>query len=388
MPHSDQIDPQKDHKDHRLIKEGNRCEAPLPHRNSIALSVVVPAFNEEANILALYERLSPVLEAITPDHEIIFVDDGSHDKTVEKVLMLRGCPWDGPENCNEPAPDNAFADGPQNPQPHQSPGYGDPRVKLVSFSRNFGHEMANTAGFRHASGDAVVIIDADLQDPPELIADMYRKFTEGFDVVYAKRISRKRESFLKKTTSKLFYRVMNALSDLEVPLDTGDFRLLSRRVVDELNSLEEHNRYFRGLTHWVGFNVGYVEFHRDERHAGETKYNYIKLFRLAFDAIISFSYKPLKIFSLVGFVVSGISFLMMIYWVLDKLLLNNAVEGWTSLAAIMLFSFGILMIQISIVGEYVGRIHDEVKRRPLFIVQRKEGFGQAAPGQEDQDAQG
>jgi dolichol-phosphate mannosyltransferase len=311
----------------------------------IELSVVVPAFNEEDNVLALYERLSPVLDAVTPNHEIIFVDDGSHDRTVEKVLLLRG----GPET-------------------------GDKRVKLVSFSRNFGHEMANTAGFRHASGGAVVIIDADLQDPPELIADMYNKFLEGFDVVYAKRISRKKESFLKQWTSKSFYKVMNALSDLEVPLDTGDFRLLSRRVVDELNKLEEHNRYFRGLTHWVGFNVGYVVFHRDERHAGETKYNYIKLFRLAFDAIISFSYKPLKIFSLVGFMVSGLSFLLLIYWVLDKIFWGNAVEGWTSLAAIMLFSFGLLMIQISIVGEYVGRIHDEVKRRPLFIVSRKEGF--------------
>jgi len=348
--------------------------APVSLHSSIALSVVVPAYNEEANILALYERLSPVLESITPDHEIIFVDDGSHDKTVEKVLLLRGLPSK-----------TVSADGPDAPP---ASGFGDSRVKLVSFSRNFGHEMANTAGFRHASGEAVVIIDADLQDPPELIADMYHKFKEGFDVVYAKRISRRRESFLKKTTSKLFYRVMNALSDLEVPLDTGDFRLLSRRVVDELNKLEEHNRYFRGLTHWVGFNVGYVEFHRDERHAGETKYNYIKLFRLAFDAIISFSYKPLKIFSLVGFIVSGLSFLMMIYWILDKLLLNNAIEGWTSLAAIMLFSFGILMIQISIVGEYVGRIHDEVKRRPLFIVQRKEGFDSKPAGQGDDHARG
>ena len=345
---------------------------PDPLHSKISLSVVVPAYNEEANILALYERLNPVLESITPDHEIIFVDDGSHDKTVEKVLLLRGLPSKTVSSDGHGSPPTA--------------GIGDSRVKLVSFSRNFGHEMANTAGFRHASGEAVVIIDADLQDPPELIADMYQKFTEGFDVVYAKRISRRRESFLKKTTSKLFYRVMNALSDLEVPLDTGDFRLLSRRVVDELNKLEEHNRYFRGLTHWVGFNVGYVEFHRDERHAGETKYNYIKLFRLAFDAIISFSYKPLKIFSLVGFVVSGLSFLMMIYWILDKLLLNNAIEGWTSLAAIMLFSFGILMIQISIVGEYVGRIHDEVKRRPLFIVQRKEGFDQRPDNQGDEHA--
>lgn len=307
----------------------------------IEISVVVPSYNEEANIFALYERLNTALEKITPDHEIVFVDDGSKDSTAEKILKLRNA---------------------------------DERVKLVSFARNFGHEMANTAGFRYAKGEAVVIIDADLQDPPELIVEMYAKFKEGFDVVYAKRISRKKESFLKKFTSKGFYRVMNALSDVEVPLDTGDFRLLSRRVVDEINALEEHNRYFRGLTHWVGFNVGYVEFHRDERFAGETKYNYIKLFKLAFDAILSFSYKPLKIFSLIGLWVSGLSFLMLIYLGVSKLLGRYAVEGWTSMMVILLFCFGILMVQVSIIGEYVGRIYEEVKNRPLFIVGKKEGF--------------
>lgn len=309
--------------------------------NPITISVVVPAYNEEENIFALYERLSTALEKVSANHEIIFVDDGSKDLTVEKIMRLRKA---------------------------------DDRVKLVSFARNFGHEMANTAGFRYAQGEAVVIIDADLQDPPELIVDMYAKFKEGFDVVYAKRISRKKESFIKKTTSKAFYRVMDALSDVEVPLDTGDFRLLSRRVVDEINALEEHNRYFRGLTHWVGFNVGYVEFHRDERFAGETKYNYIKLFKLAFDAILSFSYKPLKIFSVIGLWVSALSFAMLLYLTVGKLIGRQAVEGWTSMVAILLFCFGILMVQVSIIGEYVGRIYEEVKKRPLFIVGRKEGF--------------
>lgn len=307
----------------------------------IEISVVVPSYNEEDNIFALYERLNKALEKITPDHEILFVDDGSKDTTAEKVMKLRKA---------------------------------DERVKLVSFARNFGHEMANTAGFRYAKGEAVVIIDADLQDPPELIVEMVAKYKEGFDVVYAKRISRKKESFLKKLTSKGFYRVMNALSDVEVPLDTGDFRLLSRRVVDEINALEEHNRYFRGLTHWVGFNVGYVEFHRDERFAGETKYNYIKLFKLAFDAILSFSYKPLKIFSVIGLWVSGLSFLMLIYLGVSKLFGRYAVEGWTSMMVILLFCFGILMVQVSIIGEYVGRIYEEVKNRPLFIIGRKEGI--------------
>lgn len=307
----------------------------------IEISVVVPSYNEEDNIFALYDRLSKALEKVSPDHEIIFIDDGSHDATVEKVLKLRKA---------------------------------DERVKLVSFARNFGHEMANTAGFRYAKGEAVVIIDADLQDPPELIVDMYAKFKEGFDVVYAKRISRKKESFIKKITSKGFYRVMDALSDVKVPLDTGDFRLLSRRVVDEINDLEEHNRYFRGLTHWVGFNVGYVEFHRDERFAGETKYNYVKLFKLAFDAILSFSYKPLKIFSLIGVWVSVLSFALLVYLTVGKFIGRSAVEGWTSMMAIILFCFGILMIQVSVIGEYVGRIYEEVKRRPLYIVGRKEGI--------------
>lgn len=309
--------------------------------NGLEISVVVPAFNEEENVFALYERLNAALERISPNHEIIFVDDGSKDATVEKVMKLRKA---------------------------------DERVKLVSFARNFGHEMANTAGFRHAKGQAVVIIDADLQDPPELIVDMYKKFQEGFDIVYAKRISRKKESFLKKATSKAFYRVMNSLSDVEVPLDTGDFRLLSRRVVDEINALEEHNRYFRGLTHWVGFNVGYVEFNRDERFAGETKYNYVKLFKLAFDAILSFSYKPLKIFSVIGLWISGLSFLTLLYLGVGKMFGREAVAGWTSMMVIMLFCFGILMIQVSIIGEYVGRIYEEVKNRPLFIVGRKEGI--------------
>ncbi len=309
--------------------------------NGIEISVVVPAYNEEDNIFALYERLNTALERISAHHEIVFVDDGSKDTTVEKIMKLRKA---------------------------------DDRVKLVSFARNFGHEMANTAGFRHAKGEAVVIIDADLQDPPELIVDMYQKYKEGFDIVYAKRISRKKESFLKKTTSKAFYRVMNSLSDVAVPLDTGDFRLLSRRVVDEINALEEHNRYFRGLTHWVGFNVGYVEFHRDERFAGETKYNYVKLFQLAFDAILSFSYKPLKIFSVMGLWISGISFLTLLYLSVGKLFGREAVEGWTSMMVIMLFCFGILMIQVSIIGEYVGRIYEEVKNRPLFIVGKKEGI--------------
>lgn len=305
------------------------------------LSIVIPVMNEEDNIKPLYDRLKKTLNKITPSHEIIFVDDGSKDETVANVESLRA---------------------------------DDPLVKYVSFSRNFGHEMANSAGFRNASGEAVVIIDGDLQDPPELIEDMYLKYKEGFDVVYAKRASRKKESILKKMTSKLFYRFMRMMSNVELPLDTGDFRLLSRRVVDEINKMDEHNRFFRGITHWVGFNVTYVEFNRDGRHAGETKYNYFKLMRLAIDAILSFSDKPLRLFSVFGIMMSVFSFLFMIYWVIYKIVTDNPIVGWTSTITIVLFFFGILMMQISILGEYIARIYEEVRRRPLYIIQKQEGI--------------
>ena len=307
----------------------------------IDIGVVVPAFNEEENIEPLYERLSQALGKITDAYEILFVDDGSSDKTVEIVERVQK---------------------------------KDPRVKYVSFSRNFGHEMANTAGFRQIRGEAVVIIDADLQDPPEVIIDMYAKFKEGYDIVYAQRRKRDKETWLKKTTSRWFYRLMRMLSDTEIPLDTGDFRLLSRRVVDEINNLNEKNRFFRGLTHWVGFDVTYVEYDREARFAGETKYNYVKLIKLAFDAILSFSYKPLKLFSFFGFATAGFAFLNLIYWVVMKVVFNHhAVEGWTSLVTIMLLFFGILMIQISVIGEYIARIYEEVRNRPLYIISKQDG---------------
>lgn len=304
------------------------------------LSVVIPVYNEEENIKPLYQRLKAVLKELTDAHEIIYVDDGSKDRTVDLVEALRA---------------------------------EDSKVKLVSFSRNFGHEMANSAGFRKACGEAVVIIDGDLQDPPELIKEMYQKYLDGFDVVYAKRIKRDRESLLKKMTSKIFYRFMKYMSYVELPLDTGDFRLLSRRVVDEINQMNEHNRFFRGITHWVGFNVTYVEFNRSGRHAGKTKYNYFKLMKLALDAILSFSYKPLKLFSFFGIMTSIFSFLFMIYWMIYKLITDNPIEGWTSTITIILFFFGILMLQISILGEYIARIYEEVRRRPLYIIQKEAG---------------
>jgi dolichol-phosphate mannosyltransferase len=310
-------------------------------RFMIKISVVVPAYNEEANIAPLCLRLHKTLADIDEAYEIIFIDDGSRDGTISEVLKYKTV---------------------------------DERVKLISFARNFGHEMANTAGFRKATGEAVVIIDADLQDPPEVIREMYEKYVEGFDVVYAQRRSRKKESPLKKATSKLFYRVLKSLSDTEIPLDTGDFRLLSRRAVDALNLMDEKNRFFRGLTHWIGFNVTQVYFDRDERHAGETKYSYLKLMRLALDAIVSFSYKPLKLFSLFGFISAIVGFVMMAYWIVKKLVFGNPTDGWTSTVTIFLFFFGLLMIQLSLIGEYIARIYEEVRARPLYIIGREEGF--------------
>ncbi len=308
---------------------------------TVDIGIVVPAFNEEDNVRPLYERLAAALGEITEHFEILFVDDGSSDNTIQEIEKLQ---------------------------------LMDTRVRYVSFSRNFGHEMANTAGFRNVRGDAVVIIDADLQDPPEVIVDMYRKFKEGYDIVYAKRRKRDRESWLKKSTSKWFYRIMQVLSDTEIPLDTGDFRLLSRRVVDEINNLNEKNRFFRGLTHWVGFDVTYVEYDREARFSGETKYNYIKLFKLAFDAILSFSYKPLKIFSFMGFATALFAFLNLVYWIVLKVVFNHhAVEGWTSLVTILLLFFGIIMIQISVIGEYIARIYEEVRNRPLYIISKQDG---------------
>lgn len=305
------------------------------------LSIVVPSYNEEKNIDYLYNRLHDILITITDKYEIIFVNDGSKDNTLDKMKNL----------CSK-----------------------DSRVKLIDFSRNFGHEMANTAGLNYASGNAVVIMDADLQDPPELIKDMYYKYLEGYDLVYAKRINRQKETLMKKTTSKLFYRFLRYFSDTEIPLDTGDYRLMSRRVVNEFNKLKEHNRFFRGLTHWVGFNVTYVEFDRLPRNAGETNYNFTQLIKLALDAVLSFSYKPLRIFNTIGFTMALFSFISIIYWVTFKITTGKPVAGWTSLVTIILLCSGVIMMQISIIGEYIARIYEEVKNRPLFIINRTIGI--------------
>jgi len=302
---------------------------------NINYSIVIPVYNEEAVIEQTYRRLKQVMDSTKEPYELIFVNDGSRDHT---TAMIKG-----------------FRDQ-------------DDSVKLISFSRNFGHQIAITAGMDYASGAAVVVIDADLQDPPELILDMIAKWKEGFDVVYAKRTKRKGETFFKKQTARLFYRILSASTDLEIPTDTGDFRLLDRRVCEELKRLPEKNRYVRGLVSWVGFRQTAVEYERDERLAGETKYPLKKMIKLSLDGLTSFSFKPIKLANYAGaiFLTSGVTYLVVM--LLLKVFSNSVISGWNLVMAVQLVLTGIILTMMGIIGEYIGRIYDEARNRPLYIV--------------------
>lgn len=304
-------------------------------------SIIVPVFNEEIVIIETYKRLKQVMDSIKEDYELVFINDGSKDSTCDLITNL-----------------------------HKK----DPKVKLIDFSRNFGHQIAISAGMEYATGDAIIIIDADLQDPPEVIPEMIQKWKEGCDIVHGKRIKRKGETYFKKITAYLFYRILKSLTNFEVPTDTGDFRLISKNVCETIKQLGEKSRYMRGLISWVGYNQCFVEYVREERFAGETKYPLRKMIAFAMDAITSFSYKPLRVASYIGFTFSAISFLYFIYVIYLRLFTNKTIVGWTSLLAVNLFSFGILFIILGIIGEYVGRIYEEAKNRPLFIVKNRVGF--------------
>ncbi|MFT6851285.1 MAG: glycosyltransferase involved in cell wall biosynthesis [Sphingobacteriales bacterium] len=300
------------------------------------LSVIIPIYNESANIDLLYNRLGSVLNKMeNSTYEMVFVNDGSADNSLELIQKFAKT---------------------------------DEKIKFINFSRNFGHQIAVTAGLDHCNGDAIVIIDADLQDPPELILDLMKKYQEGFQVVYAKRKSRKGESYFKKLTAKWFYRILSRITSVEIPVDTGDFRIIDRKIVDVLMKMPEKQKFLRGQISWVGYKQTFVEYERDERHAGETGYTYRKMIQFALDGITSFSNFPLKFATIAGFTVSGIAFLVMIYTLFSRFILEETQPGWTSLMLSVLFIGGIQLIGIGIIGEYISRISDNVRNRPLYIV--------------------
>lgn len=303
--------------------------------DTVRYSVVVPVYNEEEVILESCKRLKKVLDSLHETYEIIFVNDGSKDKTAAIINEL----------CEM-----------------------DKKLKLINFSRNFGHQIAVTAGMDFAEGDAIVVIDADLQDPPEVIPKMIEKWKEGFEVVYGKRLERKGETYFKKVTAKVFYRFLKKMTDVDIPVDTGDFRLIDRKVCDALKQVNERNRYVRGLISWLGFKQTGVEFTRDKRYAGETKYPLKKMLKFAFDAIASFSYKPLKLASYTGMLLSLFSFAYLIVVIYLRLFTDITYPGWASILAVNLFFNGIILIILGIIGEYIGRIFDEAKGRPLYII--------------------
>ena len=299
------------------------------------ISVVIPIFNEEANIHLLHERLVNAVTAVTNDYELIFVNDGSKDKSLSIIKELAA----------------KF-----------------PQVKFIDFSKNFGHQIAVFAGLEHAQGNTIVIIDADLQDPPELIKDLYTKLQQGYDVVFAQREQRVGESWHKLLTAKLYYRVLNRLSEVEIPLDTGDFRIITKKVKDIIVSMPEHNKFLRGQIAWTGFNQTSILYKREERHAGNTNYPYSKMLKFAFDGITSFSNIPLRLATYLGFMVSFVAFLVIVYTLYQKYFKHDVVQGWSSLMISILFIGGVQLICLGIIGEYLGRIMDNVKKRPLYIV--------------------
>ncbi|MBL7915998.1 MAG: glycosyltransferase family 2 protein [Bacteroidia bacterium] len=303
------------------------------------LSIIIPIYNEEGNIDKLFSRLNQVIQKLNlKEVEYIFINDGSKDRSLELIKTL---------------------------------AKRESSVKYINLSRNFGHQIAVSAGLDNSKGDAVVIIDADLQDPPELIENLYRKLREGNEVVYAKRRSRQGEGAMKKFTAKLFYRILRNVTAINIPVDTGDFRIIDRKIVDVLKNMPEQQKFLRGQISWIGFNQTFVEYDRDERYAGKTGYTYKKMARLALDGITSFSNFPLKFATIAGFVVSGISFFMILYALYSRFISKDYEPGWTSLMLAVLFIGGIQLIGIGIIGEYISRMSANIRNRPLYIIQEK-----------------
>jgi dolichol-phosphate mannosyltransferase len=305
---------------------------------AMEISTIVPAYNEEKNIPLIYERLTQTLSQITNDYEIIFVNDCSKDNTLETIKTI---------------------------------AQQDSHIKYISFSRNFGHQIAVSAGLDLCKGNAVVIIDCDLQDPPELILEMYEKYKEGYKVVYAKRLTREGETWFKKITAKMFYRILAAMTSIEIPIDVGDFRLIDNVVVKHLRNMPEKSKYLRGQISWIGYKQTFVEYHRDSRIYGKTNYPLKKMLRLAFDGITAFSDKPLKMASAICIISAIISLLAIVYALLSHFIFDSAVSGWTSLIISILFIGGVQLITIGIIGEYIARINNDVRNRPLYIIEEQ-----------------
>ena len=306
------------------------------------LSVVVPCFDEEAVIRETHRRLTTVLDEVPDlDFELVYVDDGSRDATLDVLRALQS---------------------------------SDSRVRVIALSRNFGHEVATTAGLAEVNGDAVAIIDADLQDPPEVLLRMLERWRDGVDVAYGMRSAREGETHFKRWTARAFYRLLDRLSDVGIPLDTGDFRLMDRKVVDAFLSMPERDRFVRGMVAWTGFRQESVRYRRVARVAGETKYSPSNLLRLGMDAIFSFSLAPLRLATWLGLFAATLALLGVVYGFVVRLVTNTWVPGWAALFVVILFLGGVQLVLIGVLGEYIGRIYREVKHRPLYFVKERFGF--------------
>jgi len=304
-------------------------------------SLVVPIFNEEETLSELFRRLTLLLDALDGSAEVVLVDDGSSDRSYELMVAARET---------------------------------DPRFKVLRLSRNFGHQIAITAGMDVAAGNAVIVMDADLQDPPEVVLEMAARWREGFDVIYGVREERAGDTRFKKATASAFYRFLRRVSNIDVPLDVGDFRLVDKRALEAFKSMRETNRYVRGMFSWIGFRQVGVTFHRDERFAGDTKYPLTKMLKFATDGVVSFSAAPLRLALKVGFAVSALSFALGVLAVILKLFGFYSIPGLASIAVFVAFLGGIQLLVLGLMGEYIARIHDEVKGRPLYLVRDTHGL--------------
>jgi dolichol-phosphate mannosyltransferase len=304
--------------------------------------VVVPCYNEEEALPATHQTLTRVLQSLNAvDFELIYIDDGSSDRSLPILETIQS---------------------------------RDQRVRVISFTRNFGHQIAVTAGLEHAAGDAAVIIDADLQDPPEVIEEMLELWRGGAQVVYGVRRKREGETLFKIWTAKWFYRVISRFSNIKIPLDTGDFRLIDRKVVDAITAMPERDRFTRGMVSWVGFKQVPLAYTRQARHRGQTKYPFGKMVRFAADGLLSFSMTPLRLAIWMGFATAGLALIGIVYAFFIRLLTDSWVQGWAMLFIAMLFLGGVQLVFLGILGEYIGRIFGEVKQRPLYLVQKRLGF--------------